>query len=87
MTQAEKSVAVSVRERIVTVLQDLGIETDLENELDLAEQFESVTFINAVLDLEREFGISIPDELLNMQIFASLDHTAEIINQLLLEQT
>ncbi|MBL0387692.1 hypothetical protein JJB07_13710 [Tumebacillus sp. ITR2] len=82
MTQVNDSAVLTVRERVENVLQDLGIETDLENELDLPEQFDSVTFINAVLELERAFGITIPDELLNMQIFASLDHTTEIVNQL-----
>ncbi|MGZ4031033.1 MAG: hypothetical protein ACXVP5_00835 [Tumebacillaceae bacterium] len=86
MMETNEQVVSTTRERIVTALNQMGVETNLENELDLAEQFDSVTFISAVLELEQEFGIAIPDAYLNMQFFASIDHTTEIVEQLVREQ-
>lgn len=85
MSTSER-LATDTRERVIRALYHLGIDTELENELDLAEQFDSMLFMSAVLELEAEFEIAIPDEYLNMQFFASLDHTVSIIGQLLDEQ-
>lgn len=86
MMETNESITLTTRERIVRALEQTGVETNLENELDLAEQFDSVTFISAVLELEQEFGIAVPDVYLNMQFFASIDHTTEIVEQLIKEQ-
>jgi len=85
MSTSER-LATEIRERVIRALYHLGIDTELENELDLAEQFDSMLFMSAVLELEAEFEIAIPDEYLNMQFFASIDHTVSIIGQLLDEQ-
>jgi acyl carrier protein len=86
MMETNETLTTTTRDRIIQALHGMGVETNLENELDLAEQFDSVTFISAVLELEQEFGIAIPDSHLNMQFFASIDHTTEIVEQLMREQ-
>jgi len=73
----------NTKEQLLQILHDVGINTDLDNELDLAEQFDSITFLSTVLELEAVFEIAIPDEYLNMQFFASVDHTVEILEQLM----
>lgn len=75
-----------IRSRIVQSLHELGIETELENEMQLAEQFDSVLFISAVLDIEALFDIAIPDEFLNWQFFASLDQTTSYVDELIKKQ-
>lgn len=71
-------------ERVSRALYHLGIDTSQESEL--IEQFDSMLFMSAILELEAEFEIAIPDEYLNPQIFATIDHTVSIIDQLLDEQ-
>ncbi len=85
MSTSER-VTTETRERVSRALYHLGIDIDQENDMDLSEQFDSMLFMSAVLELEAEFEIAIPDEYLNMQFFASIDHTISIIDQLLDEQ-
>jgi acyl carrier protein len=77
-------VTTDTRERVSRALYHLGIDTNAEG--DLIEQLDSMLFMSAVIELEVEFEIAIPDEYLNPQFFATTDHTVSIINQLLDEQ-
>lgn len=75
-----------IKSRVIQSLHELGIDTTVDSEMQLAEQFDSVLFISTILDLEAVFDIAIPDEFLNLQFFASLDQTTSYIEELIQKQ-
>ena len=75
-----------IRSRIIKSLEEIGIliQVDDSIDIDLREYIEdSLQFITAVVELEVEFGIEIPSELLIYDNFASLNSFCKIIEELL----
>lgn len=71
-----------IKERILKAFERVGILID-DTSLDLMEYIgDSVNFITAVVELEDEFEITFPNDLLNYEVFQGLDNLIEIINNL-----
>ena len=76
----------NIRSRIIKSLEEIGIliQVDDDTDIDLREYIEdSLQFITAVVELEMEFEIEIPSELLIYDNFASLNSFCKIIEELL----
>lgn len=69
-----------IRKRLIEVLNrcSIIIDEDADSELNL----DSFSYINAIIEIENEFGIEIPDYYLAKNIFSSLDGVCEIIREL-----
>lgn len=52
----------------------------IEDGMDRLESLDSFSFINAVLEIENEFGIEIPDHLLGEDLFSSLSDLSDLID-------
>lgn len=74
------------KELIINCIENIGAYIDyenLENE-DFSEFFEdSLTFISFIVELEKNFNIEIPDDMLLMDNFRSLKQVEVIINGLI----
>lgn len=69
----------NIRERLLEVLDRCSIVIDEKEVLDL----DSFSYINAIIEIENEFDIEIPDIYLKENIFSSVDGICEIISELL----
>lgn len=75
----------NVKQRIKDVFSRTGYMIDDENR-DLNEYIpDSLGFINLVVELEDEFEIVFPDEILGANTFSNLDSLVCLINDLKLE--
>lgn len=75
----------NVKQRIKDVFSRTGYMIDDENR-DLNEYIpDSLGFINLIIELEDEFVISFPDEILGANTFSNLDSLVCFINDLKLE--
>lgn len=76
-----------IRDRILSCFQNAGVEINKINtneDCDLREYIaDSVAFIAAIVEIENEFDIEIPDEFLIYERFASLNSFCEAISLLL----
>lgn len=75
-----------IKDAIVDCLSDVGIIINEKTESDinlLEEGIDSITFIVFVVNLERKFNISIPDNFLTVDILYSLQGLAKLIEQLI----
>lgn len=76
-----------IRDRILSCFQNAGVEINKINtneDCDLREYIaDSVAFIAAIVEIENEFDIEIPDEFLIYERFASLNSFCETISLLL----
>lgn len=67
-----------VEERIICFFESMGYHFDQKGNLEL-QDIDSVQFISLVIDLEQEFNISIPDELLLLDNFQKVDSIENLI--------
>ena len=76
-----------IEERILKCFSECGIPVSQEYDgEDIPHSLfipDSLVFINLVLEIEREFDIDYPDELLTMESFGSLKGLANTISEIL----
>lgn len=76
-----------MKKRLVNILGNIGIDTDFGDEEEWLENIDSLLFVSAIIEIEQEFGIEIPDKYLTKdQIFLSLDQTEEVVKLLINSQ-
>lgn len=76
----------STSDRIMQLLMSSGIEVNTETG-EVTEGIESIMFITAIIELEQTFKVDIPDEYLMWDFLHNVNHTAEIIERLLQENS
>lgn len=75
----------NIRDRISNIIinsfENKGLIIDSPKSIDLVDDggMDSVTFISIIVSIEVEFGILIPNEILLMDNFRSLDKIAKIV--------
>lgn len=70
------------RKEIIVSLENLGlnllpVEDDYEVEIP-----DSMSFISTIVSLENEYDIEFPDTILNYELFVSVNHLKEVIEEL-----
>lgn len=76
----------NIKTRLVRIIKDSFAEFDLDESsiqaIDLIEDLgmDSVTFITIVIQIEEEFKITIPDELLLMENFKNINLIMQFFN-------
>lgn len=76
--------------RLVSELfQDKGIDPDLIEYVDLIDDLgmDSMLFLSVVIELETAFDIIIPDDLLLMGNFSTIDKICSLVLQLIIAKT
>ena len=76
--------------RLVSELfQDKGIDPDLIEYVDLIDDLgmDSMLFLSVVIELETAFDIIIPDDLLLMGNFSTIDKRCSLVLQLIIAKT
>ena len=64
----------SIRKKSIEMLCCLGIIVDDDVDIDLSEyEIDSTLFVSYIVEVEREFNILIPDELLTIDSLSSLN--------------
>ena len=64
----------SIRKKCIEILCCLGIIVDDDVDIDLSEyEIDSTLFVSFIVEVEREFNILIPDELLTIDSLSSLN--------------
>ena len=66
-----------IKEKLMGCLDKNGI--DLNNN---SSEIDSISFITAVVDIEQEFGIELPDEFLLVDTMSSFDKLYEVVKTL-----
>lgn len=68
---------------ISELFKENGFDTDIVEYTDLIDDMglDSITFISIVVELESQFNITIPDNMLIMDNFRNVDDIVEIIEQ------
>ena len=74
-----------VRKRVIQCIEQLGFFIDRDSEdVDLSESIiDSLTFVQFLVELEEEFKVEIPDELLGMDMIKSLNGITNMVSDLL----
>lgn len=75
-----------MKERVKEILQDVRMDIDFDEEKYLVSQgvFESIDIITLITELEDEFCIKIPTELIVADNFDSIDAIVNLIDKLTL---
>ncbi len=76
-----------IRERLINTLQnvDIFIDDDFnDDDIDIRNYItSSIQFISFIVEIERDFNIEIPDEMLVIDNFSSLNELTEKISDLI----
>ena len=78
----EKSeIKVKILEILSNLFQNTGIDTDVLEFVDLIDDLgmDSVNFISLIVELEAEFDIQIPDDMLLLENFKCVDDIVSVI--------
>ena len=78
----EKSeIKAKILEILSNLFQNTGIDTDVLEYVDLIDDFgmDSVNFISLIVELEAEFDIQIPDDMLLLENFKCVDDIVSVI--------
>ena len=67
---------IEINKKIIEILGKNGFDI---NNLEDNQELDSLTFISCIVDLESEFSIEIPDELLVVNLFEDIDKLTNII--------
>lgn len=72
-----------VRNKLITILNNIGIIVDEEEEdINLIDYgINSISFISFIIAVEKEFKISLPDEILIIESVSSLNGFSNYINE------
>ena len=78
----------TVRKKVLCIMENNGVLFDLENENDLIDvsTIDSITFISFIVDVENEFEIVFPEELLSFDTLRSINGFTRIVFELLNEE-
>ena len=70
-----------VIELISEMFNDKGFNIEIIEHVNLIDDLgmDSITFISLVIEIEASFGIAIPDDMLLMESFNSVDNIASIV--------
>ena len=72
----------NTKNKVIKILNEFGINFSEEDDIDLTTFIDdSIIFINMILELEQEFNIIFPDELLDMSILTSFNRLVIIIQE------
>lgn len=72
-----------MKERIVKCMQNIGCECDMSQDQPLAELLgDSIMFITFIVELEKEFSITIPDEYLILSNFQTIEDVCNILTNI-----
>lgn len=71
------------------LFQDKGIDPDLIEYVDLIDDLgmDSILFLSVIIELETTFGIIIPDDLLLMDNFSTIEKICSLVLQLIIAKT
>ena len=71
------------------LFQDKGIDSDLIEYVDLIDDLgmDSMLFLSVIIELETTFGIIIPDDLLLMDNFSTIEKICSLVLQLIIAKT
>ena len=73
----------NVKRRIQDVLTDMGFSINSNEDINLIEYgIDSLRFIEFIVAVEHEFGITIPDDALSMESVSSIDGFSSYIEAL-----
>jgi len=73
-----------VIERIANNLKELGINiSDTDSNFLLENNIDSITFVEAILDLEEEFSILVPEDYLLMENLNTVEKIANLVENLI----
>ena len=74
-----------IRKRIIICLENIGfVFFDNLDDINLSEYIsDSVEFVQFLVELEEEFNIEIPDDLLGMEILGSINGLSNMIIELI----
>lgn len=66
---------------ISELFSDKGFDTDIIEYIDLIDDagMDSITFISIVVEIEAKFNIIVPDEMLQIDYFRSVNDIVEIV--------
>mgnify|MGYP002550961950 CR=1 FL=1 len=76
-----------LKEELIQLLSELfqckGFDTELLEYADLINDLgmDSITFISIVIEIESRFGIEVPDEMLQMENFKTVDDIVKVVTQ------
>lgn len=73
---------------ICDLFKDKGFNIDIIEYADLADDMgmDSITFISIVVEIETIFGITVPDDMLLMDNFKTVDDIVKIVQQELVKK-
>lgn len=71
-----------INQRLREILEGNGIFYE-NNNLINAESIDSITFVSAIVDIEEEYHIFIPDEYVSVQLIGNLEELSCLINELI----
>lgn len=73
----------NIKMRILDVFSKIGFLID-DEAIDLNEYIpDSIGFVTLIIEIEDEFGVNFPNELLNINSFNSIENLVTIIDDLL----
>jgi len=80
-----EAVTIGVEERVLKSFERIGILID-DASLDIMEYIgDSLSFISSVMELEDEFQIRFPNDMLNYEVLGTVENLVNIIKTLLEE--
>ena len=82
-----------IKEKLIAlcaeVFKDSNVDTDLLEYVDFADDLgmDSITFITLIVELEATFDITVPDDLLLMDNFKTMDDVIKVVAEQLYPKT
>ena len=74
-----------IEQKLVNCLENVSIYIDVDD-IDLENYIESsIQFISLVIEIEKEFSIEIPDEMLDINTFKTIDMICDLLNEILIQ--
>lgn len=73
----------TIRERVEQIIVGLGFDPTKE---EVYMDMDSLSYINAIVGIETEFEITLPDEAMAENIFISMDACVALIESLVIEK-
>lgn len=78
-----------IEQKLVNCLENVSIYIDVDDtvdDIDLENYIESsIQFISLVIEIEKEFSIEIPDEMLDINTFKTIDMICVLLNEILIQ--
>lgn len=74
-----------IKDRVIQIVSNIfeerGFEKDVIEYIDLIDDagLDSITFVSLVIEIETEFGITVPDEMLLPENFRQIDNFVSVI--------